>query len=532
MDRRIVYPIGDSDFAGIRRNGMFYVDKTRYVYELVTGGKYYFLSRPRRFGKSMLVSTLEAYFRGEKQLFDGLEIASLESDWHSYPVLRLDLSTDNMSRHEGLEAILQADISAWEKLYGKEPEETSIAMRFRGIIRRAALQSGKGVVVLVDEYDNALFSTLDDKEQHEKMRGTLKGVYSVLKSESANIRFCFLTGITRFNRMSVFSGLNNLQDITLNRRFAGICGISADELQEVCRDGITKVAEINGFSYEEASRRLKDMYDGYHFGDLAVDVYNPFSLLQAFDEGELKSYWFSSGTSEFLWKRMASLSETQPLKDLLSPMMRETELTINDSEGFSLEALLFQTGYLTIKGKNTSGSAYILGIPNQEVRDGIMHGLLPIASSLSQSTLNRDIDKLQEYANNGDVDKFINHLKRFLASISYTLTKKQPEIFYENNLFIIFNLIGLDTQVETETSDGRIDVVIRCNRFIYIIELKLDKTAEDALLQIEQKHYQLPYLRFGLPIYLIGINFSSATRTIQDYAVTRVDPVKHRGCGR
>lgn len=514
---RIVYPIGDSSFEYIRRNGQFYVDKTSYVYNLVSGSKYYFLSRPRRFGKSLLVSTLEAYFSGKRELFEGLELGRHETEWKRYPIFHFDFSMGEMSSVQKVESALDLRLSEWERTYGRNQRETTFGLRIRGVMRRAHEATGMNVVVLVDEYDNPLFSTFEDNAENERIRDILKDVYLVFKSEAAIIRFCFLTGVTRFSKMSVFSGLNNLYDITLVPDFSGICGITQQEVEKYCGEGVDRIAECNGLDNSEALLALKEHYDGYHFGDLNVDVYNPYSLIQAFASGKIASYWFMSGTSQFLWRRISRLASQDTLQKVFSPIMDESQLGAHEGEGLSLEALLFQTGYLTIKEKLYKWDVYQLGIPNEEVMDGIMKNILPFVSRNSQVNNLSDLSKLRRYAENGEVDRFMGFLQSVLAGISYRLTKKEPEIYYENNLFILFNLIGIETQTEVETSEGRMDVTMRIGNYRYIIELKRDGSSEKALKQIEDKGYARSYLRYEQPIILIGVNFSSATRNIESW---------------
>lgn len=427
MDDQIKYPVGDSSFSYIRQNRLFYIDKTLYIYRMVTEGQFYFLSRPRRFGKSLLVSTLNAYFTGRKELFDGLAISGLEKEWVSYPVLRLDLSVGNMKDHSNLLSVLNAAVGEWESLYGRNEAEDSLFVRFYGVIRRAHSQSGKRVVVLIDEYDNPLFSTLDSSE-HEKMRETLKGMYSVLKAAAEDLRFCFLTGITRFSKMSVFSGLNNLEDLSFQRDYAAICGITHEELLSHCRSGISKVASSNGWSFERAVAELKGHYDGYRFASVSPDIYNPFSLIQAFKTGELRPYWFESGRAQFLVEMIMKTADRESLLNILSPVITFSELGATEEQGLSLPALLFQTGYLTIRGVKSRGNAFHLAIPNEEVKLGLMEDLIPLASKMDRRRTVSDIERLRDFADRGDVDSMMNYLRSFLSGISYRLTHKMPEI--------------------------------------------------------------------------------------------------------
>ncbi len=517
MHREIVYPIGDSSFSTIRERGQFYVDKTAYIYRMATTGKYFFLSRPRRFGKSLLLSTMEAYFKGSKQLFSGLAIEGLEKDWKTYPVLHLDLSVGNMKKPDHLKEYLSLRLSDWETRYGCSTEAKSFGVRFSTVIRQAHLQSAAKVVVLVDEYDNPLFSTYGAPSAHEEMHDMLRGIYSVLKAEADHIQFCFLTGITRFSRMSVFSGLNNLRDITLDPSYSGICGITQQELTEYCQEGIGKVSQAYRIDREQAIAKLKEHYDGYHFGDMRLDVYNPYSLIQVFPDGRLDDYWFVSGMSEFLWKQISKLADKRSLLSVLNPIVEKSQLGTTERDGIVLESLLFQTGYLTLKEELEDGWAYRLGIPNREVYHGIFNGLLPLISHRNREENVSDLVRLRQYARNGEVDSMMRHLQSFLASISNRLTKKMPEIYYENNLFILFSLIGISTDYERDTADGRIDLTLHVGDYIYIIELKLDYPACEAMAQIKEKKYWLPYLREEKKILLLGISFSSSTRNITEW---------------
>ena len=371
---RIVYAIGDSSFEYIRRNGQFYVDKTSYVYDLVSGSKYYFLSRPRRFGKSLLVSTLEAYFSGKRELFEGLYIADKESKWLEYPVFHFDFSMGDMSSADKQRRSLDLKLSEWEKIYGRNEMETTFGLRFRGVIHRACGKIGRNVVILVDEYDNPLFSTFEDHKEHEEIRSTLRDIYSIFKSESAIIRFCFLTGITRFSKMSLFSGMNNLYDITLLPAYAGICGITQQELEEQCYAGVESVGEANGMTYDETMKVLNEQYDGYHFGDLKLDIYNPFSLIHAFASRKIGSYWFSRAMLDFLRKRLGNIGSIDVLQDTLTPIFDKAAPAEEIDGSLSTEEILFNIGCLTVK-KDLGYHIYQLGVPNAEIKEGIMEVL-------------------------------------------------------------------------------------------------------------------------------------------------------------
>lgn len=513
----LTYPIGTATFGKIRHNGWFYVDKTDFIPKLLSEGQYLFLSRPRRFGKSLLVSTLEAYFHGEASLFSGLRIDETEKEWITYPVLHLDLSQDDMTKHESLISYLDTMFTIWEREYAVDIKAVTPGTRFLQIIRYAKQRSGRDVVILIDEYDNPLFSTMARPEENVKMRETLKGIYSVLKAQSANIKFCFLTGITRFSKMSVFSGLNNLRDITLNHRFSGICGITQKELEENCREGVRNVADNLAITYTEALTKLKEQYDGYHFGDMNLDVYNPFSLIQALADGKLLDYWFVSGTSQFLWERISNLSIHESLSEVLDPVLNVSDLGATEDDGLSLPGLLFQTGYLTLK-REYEGNNYRLGIPNKEVETGIMRRLLPMAAKQSAPAINAEIFRLRDLADKADIDAFMKVLKNFMASIPYRLSENKREVYFQNNLFIILSLVGLECREEVQTSYSRMDLFMRTTNYIYVIEVKLNRTARQALEQIKKKEYDLPFERHNLPIVRLGINFSTRTHNISTWA--------------
>lgn len=513
----ITYPIGTASFSKIRENGWFYVDKTAYIPALLSEGQYIFLSRPRRFGKSLLVSTLEAYFKGESTLFKGLALESLEKEWTEYPVLHLDLSEEDMSRHESLVSYLDSIFQEWETKYDVRIKSATLGSRFRQIIKSAAEKTGKDVVVLIDEYDNPIFSNLERPSVHSQMRSTLKGIYSVLKAESKHLKFCFLTGITRFSKMTVFSGLNNLRDITLNPKYSGLCGITEQELLRDCREGIRLFGETLNLSEKKTQRKLKEHYDGYHFGDMSLDVYNPYSLIQALADRKIYDYWFISGTSQFLWERINRLSSDQLLRDVLNPVMNVSELGAAEDDGLSLQGLLFQTGYLTLK-KELQGDMYRLGIPNNEVKSGIMRRLLPLAARQPLPSINSAIYRLQGAADKADVDEFMHLLKSIMSGIPYRLSENRKEVYFQNNLFVILNLVGLECREEVETSYSRMDLYMRTPLYNYVIEVKLNRTAKQALEQIREKEYHLPFEWEGKPIVLLGINFSTRTRNISTWA--------------
>lgn len=368
------YPIGIQQFEKIRKGGFVYVDKTVQVYQLVSQGCYYFLSRPRRFGKSLLISTLEAYFQGKKELFGGLALERLETEWKSYPVLHLDLNVDKYSTPDNLDQVLNETLARWERAYGSNPNEATLSLRFKGVIRRAFEQTGKQVVVLIDEYDKPLLSTIDRKELHEAYRNTLKAFFGVLKSQDQYIRFAFLTGVSRFSHVSIFSDLNNLQDISMIPDYADICGISEKELHEYFEESLQELASANGMAYEQVCEKLREQYDGYHFYPNTVDIYNPFSLLNTFQYKLFQDYWFRTGTPTFLVKLLQQ--NDYDLKELKGLYVDDSALQSVDDDYADPIPVLFQSGYLTLSGYDPE-MGYRLDFPNREVERGFFNFLVP-----------------------------------------------------------------------------------------------------------------------------------------------------------
>ena len=514
MDRR--YPIGIQTFETVRREGYCYVDKTALVHQLAQNGKYYFLSRPRRFGKSLLISTLEAYFQGKKELFDGLALEHLEREWTEYPVLHLDLNSRNYVDTESLPAILNQHLEAWEALYGTNPAEKSPSLRFQGIIQRAAERCGRNVVVLVDEYDKPLLQALGNEPLLTAYRQQLKAFYGALKSKDAYLRFALLTGVTKSSKVSVFSDLNNLQDISMSPRFATLCGITEQELYDVFEEDIRLLGEHNGMSEEETRKALKDSYDGYHFTANCPDLYNPFSLLNAFSSKELGSYWFETGTPTFLIQllkqghyNLYNLYHEQVSKDMLGDI---------DNVGGNPLPMLYQSGYLTLKGYDREFGTYTLGFPNREVAEGFNRHLLLGYAKVPSGNPTFQIQNFVLEVRRGDTDAFLQRLQSFFADTPYELAR-DLELHYQNVLFIVFKLLGFYVQVEYHTSRGRIDLVLKTADYIYVMEFKLEGTAEEALQQIEDKHYALPFATDQRRVYKVGVNFSKDRRNIEKWLV-------------
>ena len=511
-----IYPIGIQNFEKIRNDGYFYIDKTALMYQMVKTGSYYFLSRPRRFGKSLLVSTLEAYFQGKKELFEGLAVEKLEKDWIKYPILHLDLNIEKYDTSESLDNILDKSLTAWEKLYGAEPSERSFSLRFAGIIERACKLAGQRVVILVDEYDKPMLQAIGNEELQKQFRNTLKPFYGALKTMDGCIKFAFLTGVTKFGKVSVFSDLNNLDDISMWNEYVEICGISEREIHNNLETELHEFAAARGITYDKLCEELRECYDGYHFTHNSIGMYNPFSLLNAFKRKDFGSYWFETGTPTYLVKLLQKHHY-----DLERMTHEETDaqvLNSIDSESTNPIPVIYQSGYLTIKGYDERFGIYRLGFPNREVEEGFVRFLLPYYANVNKVESPFEIQKFVREVESGDYDSFFRRLQSFFADTTYEVIRDQ-ELHYENVLFIVFKLVGFYAKVEYHTSEGRIDLVLQTDNFIYIMEFKLNGTAEEALQQINDKHYALPFEMDGRKLFKIGVNFSAETRNIEKWIV-------------
>jgi hypothetical protein len=525
-----LYPVGIQDFEKLRRNNYLYVDKTALVYKLARGQNYFFLSRPRRFGKSLLTSTLQYYFEGRKELFTGLAMERLEKEWTRYPVLHFDLSDAKSNRMAFIEDNLDGQLCKYEKIYGKEEGSISYSRRLSELIQRAKAATGQNVVVLIDEYDAPILAVLHDKKMREAVRELLREFFSPLKKNDGALRFVFLTGISTFSQLSIFSELNNLEIISMTGEYASICGITEQELRDNFAPGIRTLAEAKGYSPEEMVERLRDEYDGYHFSKNTEGVFNPFSLLSAFKQNELGYYWFHSGTPG-------------PLVEMLKKYMQNDEFdisclensmpVISDMFESPLEAetgpipLLYQAGYLTIKEYLPEDNAYILGIPNSEVRVGLMKNLLPLFSSVPTSKTEK-VQCAADFTSNalrrGDVDKAMLQLKSVLASVPFMKGDKdiladaeKREAHYHVLFYFFFRMLSNEVNAEVRNAVGATDVIIKTPKYIYIVEIKIDATPDVALAQIEAKGYATPFLADGRELVRIGVNFSTTSRTIEEW---------------
>lgn len=515
MDRK--YPIGIQDFSEIRKGNYIYVDKTEILYRLVNSGKYFFFGRPRRFGKSLMISTLEAYFKGEKELFTGLSIEKLEQTWATRPVLHIDLNNQEYNSRECLEDILNYYLVKWERLYGKDDSETSLSLRFAGIIRRASEISGQNVAILIDEYDKPLIQSLENEKLQSEYRSILKAFYSNIKTCDKYIRFALLTGVTRFSRVSIFSDLNNMNDITMDASYSSLCGISESELITNFDPDIHILAKKLNISYKETCSMLKNRYDGYHFVQDTEGMYNPFSILNTFYRMQPENFWFSTGTPTILIKLL------QKNNYRLSDLADNTEATADELLGLeNLDnnpiPLFFQSGYLTIKKYNKRFKNYVLGFPNQEVERGFMDFIMPHYMNMNGKNASFHIMNFVKEIELGKIDSFMSRLSCFFADTPYELIKDH-ELHYQNVLFIIFRLLGFYCFAEYHTSQGRIDLIVKTSDYIYIMEFKFNGTAEQALAQIEEKNYANPFISDGRTLYKIGVNFSAETKNIEKWIV-------------
>lgn len=482
----MLYPIGIQSFDNIRRDNYVYVDKTALVYKLATTGKYYFLSRPRRFGKSLLVSTLEAYFSGRKELFDGLAISSQEKEWIQYPVLRFDLTGQAYSDIDSLEDTLDVQLGSMESRYGVLEKAATAASRFRVLIEKVREQTGREVVVLIDEYDKPIVDNLGNADLSENFRNRLQGFYSVMKAMDSYIKFGFITGVTKIGKLSVFSGLNNLKDISMDARYADICGISEGDLKKYFQGSVRQLSVATNNSEEETYRLLAEMYDGYHFCEDSEGVYNPFSLLNAFDSLSFKEYWFETGTPTFLVKVMKDTE--YDITHLTGEEVDAGSLMDVDTFSHNPIPLLYQSGYLTIRSYDRELKLYHLGFPNREVKQGFLNFLSRYYTPSRTDSGMMLVSKMLRDIRSGDAAGFLQKLEALFAKTSYQI-QGDSEKDFQYAMYIILELMGEYAEVEKATSNGRMDILIQTNDYVYIIEIKTNDTVESALRQIEEKGY-------------------------------------------
>ncbi|MBR5576400.1 MAG: ATP-binding protein [Bacteroidaceae bacterium] len=510
------YPIGVQDFESLRKDGYLYVDKTAIIHDIVSRGRYYFLSRPRRFGKSLLISTLQAYYEGKRDLFQGLAMEQLEQEWRVHPVLRLDLNTEKYDSIDSVDRKLDREFKIWEELYGADEAEVTLPMRFEGIIRRAYKKTGERVVILIDEYDKPLLQAISNKPLQNEYRATLKAVYGALKSMDGCIMFALLTGVTKFGKVSVFSDLNHLRDISMLEQYTEICGISEKELHSYFRNEITEMAELHQTSYDDMTDMLRQNYDGYHFAPNTNGMYNPYSLLNVFANKKLGSYWFATGTPTYLVELLKS--NEYKLDDVNGYIVGIEGLSGTDAADTDAIPVIYQSGYLTIKDFNPRFQSYTLGYPNKEVEEGFIKFLIPHYTAKRETNGVFEIQNFVREVESGDIDGFFTRLRSFFSDTTYEVIRLQ-ELHYSNVLYIVFKLLGFYTQVEYKTSNGRIDLVLQTPDYIYVMEFKLSGTAQEALQQINDKGYAQPFEKDPRKLYKIGVNFSNETRNIDEWLV-------------
>ncbi len=530
------YPIGIQSFDRIREEGFVYVDKTALIYDLVSDGTIYFLSRPRRFGKSLLLSTLKHYFLGHRELFQGLAIDGLEKEWKVYPVLHVDFNGGDFTQRGTLEQRLNTYVAQWERIYGADETETDLGARFQGVIRRAHQQTGQRVVVLIDEYDKPILDVLDTNAAYvdesgnrilleDRHRNILKGFYSTFKAADADLRFVMLTGVTKFSQVSVFSGFNQPKDISMDKRYEALCGITKEELETVFAEPIRELADELNVEVEEMKRMLRLQYDGYHFSPAMTGIFNPFSLLNAFDMKMLRDYWFASGTPTYLIRLLNHSNEQ--INDLTGKYYDVSEFIDYKADVERPLPMIYQSGYLTIKDYNMRTERFLLDFPNNEVRKGFLSILaLGYLRSRDERVTSWIADAI-ELLDVGEVEPFCESLTAFLSSIPYDSHEslkdiKATEKHFQYTFYLILRLLGvycLGIKVEDRQSYGRVDCTLELKEYVYIFELKMDGSADEALQQIEQKGYAKPYATDPRRIIRIGMNFSSETRTIAQWKV-------------
>ena len=510
------YPIGIQNFGEVRRDGYAYVDKTALMYKMVSEGKYYFLSRPRRFGKSLLLSTLEAFFQGERELFQGLAVERLETEWVKHPILHLDLNVKKYESGDDLYKILNRHLEKWEQAYDSPYGERDLEERFLQVVECAYRKTGKRVVILVDEYDKPLLQAIGNEALQAEYRATLKAFYGVLKSCDRYIRFAFLTGVTKFGKVSVFSDLNNLIDLSLDHRYAEVCGMTERELHTNFDESVAALAEANGMTKEECYERLRLDFDGYHFSIEGPGMYNPFSLLNTLSSQRFHDYWFETGTPSFL---VYQLKKTcYPLEDMTTEEVSTDTLNSIDIMDQNPLPLLYQSGYLTLKSYDKEFDLYTLGFPNREVEQGFIKYLLPFYTPKTDQKSVFAVSQFIKDVRNGDAEGFMHRLQDFFANGDYQVVGN-TEKYFQNTLYVFFRLLGFYVNVERHTSNGRMDVLIQTPDYIYILELKVNQTAAAALQQIEDKGYALPFASDHRQLFKIGINFSTDTKLIDDWKI-------------
>ena len=511
------YPIGTQTFSILRERGDIYVDKTAYVYRLAhSPARYFFLSRPRRFGKSLLVSTLRAYFEGRKELFKGLAIEQMETEWMQYPVLHFDMSLGKHLDQAALRRYLLYILDDNEQRFGIRGESEDPNLRLTTLIRTVYQQTGKPVVVLIDEYDAPLLDVVHEEEDLPRLRQVMRNFYSPLKACDPYLRFVFLTGITKFSQLSIFSELNNIKNISMLPEYAALCGISKDELLTQMAPDIDLLAERLGKTREETITKLVDYYDGYHFTWPSPDIFNPYSLMNAFSDGRLDSYWFGSGTPTYLIEMLRKFGVKA--SDIGQREVRQASFDAPTERMTDITPLLYQSGYLTIKDYDADADLYLLDIPNHEIRIGLLESLLPSYVELPAPQKDSLMAGMYRALKKRDMDAALQLMQAYLLTIPYT-NNTAYEGHYQQVLYILFSLLGYYADVEVHTATGRVDLVLRTQTDLYLIEVKLNADAQTAMRQIDLKDYPARFAQCGLPLTKVGINFDQQTRTISEWEI-------------
>ena len=536
------YPIGIQDFAKLIEGGFVYVDKTDLVYKLAAEGRVYFLSRPRRFGKSLLLSTLRYYFLGRRDLFKGLAIEQLETEWVEYPVFHFSFGTSNYNQPGTLDVVINKQLSDFEKIYGKDPQLQDFGLRLKDLVKAAHEKTGHRAVVLIDEYDKPILDALEQDYQvtdsmgnrmglEDYNRNVLKGFYGVFKDADEDLQFVFLTGVTKFSQVSVFSGFNQPIDISMAGEFESLCGITKEELLAVFEKPIQELSQKLGTSYEETVSRLKKKYDGYHFGEEMIDIFNPFSILNCLKFKKMSDYWFASGTPGYLMRLLARHGEH--INELVGRYYDATQFIDYKANSEQPLPMIYQSGYLTIKEFHHDDNSYLLDFPNEEVRTGFIAMMASgyFKESSNQSSWILDVSRAFRQADTAKVERYMTSL---LSSVSYRMQRKdnpmECERYFQYTFYLIIQMIGFyNTTVEKETSEGRIDCVVECPEYVYLIEFKLNGSAEEALAQIEAKGYAKPYVADPRRVIAIGINFSSEKGTIDGFLTKSPHPASPKG---
>ena len=515
----IKYPIGIQDFRKLREGNYLYVDKTEYVYNIVDKYSYVFLSRPRRFGKSLLSNTFQCYLEGRKELFEGLKIMNLEEKWEQHPVLHFDFSKSKYTSISELNSNLDKQLFMYEQIYGRGEKDVGFNLRLEGLVTRAYKKTGHKVGLIIDEYDAPMLNALHNNEYLSEVRDIMRNFFSPIKSLDYYLKFTFITGITKFAQLSIFSELNNLSNISMLEQYSAICGISKQELLENFSNPIKEFSSNLGITPNELLQKLKDNYDGYHFSEDMTDIYNPFSLISAFGNNKIFPYWFASGTPTFLVNYIAEhpIDET---KLNLMPMVPVENFDVSPEVSKESLPLLYQSGYLTIKGYNKEYGVYSLGYPNKEVKIGFEKCLLNYYNG-NNYTGNNFVLEFAIPLRNNNIDKALTLMQTYYSSIPYDLQNKEEKHF-QTIFYLIFSLLGQYIQSEVKTAIGRADAVVKTPNSVYVFEMKVDKTAEIALQQIDDKGYLIPYTTEGKHLVKVGLNFSSETRTLQDWIVKEI----------